>query len=81
VGLYTGRPTVAQGEWIGKLDAQLQQTLKNYQSILKGPLEELNSGLGKAKIPYIQPQAPSRRAGGFRGGPGQQNFDDDNFDF
>jgi photosystem II stability/assembly factor-like uncharacterized protein len=81
VGLYTGRPTVAQGEWIGKLDAQLQQTLKNYQSILKGPLEELNSGLGKAKIPYIQPQAPSRRAGGFRGGPEQQNFDDDNFDF
>jgi len=55
VSEYTGRPTQPQQEYIANYDRQLRRVLGTLDKILKGPLADLNVGLRKAEVPYVDP--------------------------
>lgn len=59
VSEYTGWPTEPQQEYIDTFDRQLGEVLETLDSILQGPLADLNERLRAAQIPHINPEVSS----------------------
>jgi len=57
VGNYSGRPTLAQEEYIGVFEGQVQGVLKRLNDIVTGNLKQLNDRLAAAHVPNISPQS------------------------
>lgn len=57
VGNYSGRPTVAQEEYIGVFEGQLQGVIKRLNDVINGDLKQLNDRLAAAHVPNISPQS------------------------
>jgi photosystem II stability/assembly factor-like uncharacterized protein len=54
VGGYSGRPTNAQIEWIGRFNDQLDKLLTQLDGVKRGSLAKLNVRLSAAKLPPIE---------------------------
>ena len=57
VGNYSGRPTLAQEEYIGVFEGQVQGVMKRLNDIVTGNLKQLNDRLAAAHVPNISPQS------------------------
>jgi len=65
---YTGKPTVAQDEWIGIFEGQLKPLLMQLNDIVENHLPQLNQKLKDSNLKPIAPDAPPPAGGGGRGG-------------
>lgn len=53
VGNYSGRPTDAQIEWIGRFNDELNKLVNQFNGVQRGSLAKLNEKLKAAKVPLI----------------------------
>jgi hypothetical protein len=56
VGNYSGRPTVAQEEYISMYEDQVRGVLKRLNDIITGDLKQLNDRLAAGHVPNISTQ-------------------------
>jgi hypothetical protein len=61
---YTGKPTVAQDEWIGIFEGQLKPLILQLNDIVENHLPQLNQKLKDANLKPIVPDAPAPARGG-----------------
>ncbi|HUJ31029.1 MAG TPA: hypothetical protein VLY23_07090 [Candidatus Acidoferrum sp.] len=56
VGNYSGRPTVAQEEYIGVFEGQVRGVVARLNEVISGDLKELNARLAAAHVPNVSPE-------------------------